>query len=81
MACGAPVLASDAGALPETVGDAGELFVPGDPGLLARRMGDLAAAPERLAALREGGLARAAVYTWDRAAARTLEVYREAARG
>jgi len=81
MACGAPVLASDAGALPETVGDAGELFAPGDPGLLARRMADLAAAPERLAALREGGFARAAGYTWDRAAARTLDVYREAARG
>jgi glycosyltransferase involved in cell wall biosynthesis len=80
MACGAPVLASDAGALPETVGDAGELFTPGDPGLLARRMADLAAAPGRLAALREAGLVRSAGYTWDRAAARTLEVYREACR-
>ncbi len=81
MACGAPVLASDAAALPETVGDAGELFTPGDPALLARRMADLAAAPAHLAALRERGLARAARYTWDRTAARTLEVYREAARG
>jgi glycosyltransferase involved in cell wall biosynthesis len=62
------------------VGDAGELFTAGDPALLARRMADLAAAPGRLAELRGRGLARAAGYTWDRAAALTLEVYREAAR-
>jgi glycosyltransferase involved in cell wall biosynthesis len=81
MACGAPVLASDAAALPETVGDAAELFTAGDPAALARRIADLAAAPGRLAALRERGLARAAAFTWDRTAAGTLEVYREAARG
>jgi glycosyltransferase involved in cell wall biosynthesis len=80
MACGAPVLASDAAALPETVGDAGELFTPGNAGVLAQRMADLVAAPQRLAALRERGLARAARFTWDRTAAGTLEVYREAAR-
>jgi glycosyltransferase involved in cell wall biosynthesis len=79
MACGAPVLASDAAALPETVGDAGELFTPGDAGALARRIADLAAAPKRLAALRERGFARAARFTWDRTAAGTLEVYRDAA--
>jgi len=81
MACGAPVLASDAAALPETVGDAGELFTPGDPGTLARRIADLAAAPGRLAAMREKGIARAAGFSWDRTAARTLEVYRDALRG
>lgn len=80
MACGAPVLAGDCAALPETVGDAGELFTPGDAGALARRLADLTAAPERLAALRERGRARAAHFTWDRTAAGTLEVYREAAR-
>ena len=80
MACGAPVLASDAAALPETVGDAGELFTAGDPGLLARRMAELAGSPGRLADLRERGLRRAGEFTWERTAARTLEVYREAAR-
>jgi len=79
MACGAPVLAAAAAALPETVGDAGELFPPGDPGLLAGRLAGLASDPVRLAVLRERGLARAAGFTWDRAAALTLEVYREAA--
>ncbi len=80
MACGAPVLAADAAALPETVGEAGELFEPGDPGLLAARIAALLGAPARLAELRARGIARAAGFTWDRTAALTLQVYREAAR-
>jgi glycosyltransferase involved in cell wall biosynthesis len=81
MASGAPVLAADATALPETVGDAGALFAPGDPALLAARIAELAGDPGRLAAMRERGLARAAAFTWDRCAAGTLAVYREAAEG
>jgi glycosyltransferase involved in cell wall biosynthesis len=79
MACGAPVLSSDATALPETVGDAAELFTPGDPGALARSIAGLIARPERLAQLHERGLARARVFTWERTAAQTLAVYRDAA--
>jgi glycosyltransferase involved in cell wall biosynthesis len=80
MACGTPVLAADATTLPEVVGDAGELFAPGDPALLARRIAEITAAPARLAAMREHGLARAAGFSWDRTARQVLEVYREAAR-
>jgi len=80
MACGTPVLAADASSLPEVVGDAGELFAPGDAALLARRIAELTAAPQRRAAMRERGLARAAGFSWDRTARRVLDVYREAAR-
>ena len=80
MACGTPVLAADASSLPEVVGDAGEFFAPGDPALLARRIAEITAAPERRAAMRERGLARAADFSWDRTARRVLEVYREALR-
>jgi glycosyltransferase involved in cell wall biosynthesis len=80
MACGTPVLAADASSLPEVVGDAGELFAPGDPALLARRIAEITAAPERRAAMREQGLTRAAGFTWERTARQVLEVYREAAR-
>lgn len=78
MASGTPVLAADATALPETVGGAGELFPPGDPDRLARRIRALLQSPARLADLRARGLARAATFTWDGAARRTLAVYREA---
>ncbi len=80
MACGTPVLAADASSLPEVVGDAGELFTPGDPAQLARRIAEITAAPERRAAMREQGLARAAGFSWDQTARRVLDVYREAAR-
>jgi len=78
MACGTPVLVADASTLPEIVGDAGELFAPGDPALLARRIAEITAAPARLAAMRERGLARAAGFSWERTARTTLAVYREA---
>jgi glycosyltransferase involved in cell wall biosynthesis len=66
MACGAPVVAADRGALPETVGDAGVLVDPLDPPAIAaaveRALGD----PR----LRAAGPARAAAFTWDAAARR-----------
>jgi glycosyltransferase involved in cell wall biosynthesis len=64
MACGAPVVASDAGALPQTCGDAAILVDPRDPAAIAdaveRAIGD-----ERL---RAAGLERAAAFTWQRTA-------------
>jgi glycosyltransferase involved in cell wall biosynthesis len=62
MACGTPVVASTAGALPETCGDAALLVDPNDPTAIAD-------AVERAidnASLRAAGLARAAAFSWDR---------------
>src|SRR5450759_5076814 len=47
--------------------------------MFARAMLDLLQDPARLAALRAAGLLRATGYTWRRAAAETLAVYRIAA--
>ena len=88
MACGTPVVASAAGALPEVVGVAGGgVLVPrDDPGALARAVAGLLARPAARAQL--GGLARKRVeeaYAWPRVARATAEVYaevlEEAARG
>jgi glycosyltransferase involved in cell wall biosynthesis len=80
LACGAPVLASHAGALPEVVGDAGLLLPPGDPAAwtaaLERVLGD----PALEADLRQRGPAQAARFSWARAARETLAVYRRIAR-
>jgi glycosyltransferase involved in cell wall biosynthesis len=80
MACGTPVVASRAGALPEVVGEdgAGLLVPPADPQALA-------AAIKRLLAdkpLREkmGQAARRRIeerFSWEIAARKTLEVYHE----
>lgn len=79
MACGCPVVASDAASLPEVCGDAAAYIPPHD----ARRLADVVTAllddPGRLAELRSAGLARAAGFTWEAAARRNLELVREAA--
>lgn len=79
MASGVPVVAFDNSSLPEIVGDGGLLVPDGDVA---------AAADATLKILRERGLAedlagrardRAGLFTWDRCAQLTAEVYREVA--
>ncbi|MDX6658023.1 MAG: hypothetical protein QOH62_2816 [Solirubrobacteraceae bacterium] len=64
MACGTPVVAADAGALPETCGGAAILVDPRDPVAIADAV-DRAAGDERLGA---AGVARAAAFSWERTA-------------
>ena len=72
MACGTPVVASNAGALPEVLGDAALLVDPCDEDALAEA---LRAAATDDGTLRRRGLARAAPYSWQRAATETWQVY------
>jgi glycosyltransferase involved in cell wall biosynthesis len=76
MACGTPVVASTAGALPEVLGDAALLVDPYDESALADAL--QAAAADR-GSLRRRGLERATRYTWPRAAAETWRLYEAAA--
>lgn len=79
MACGVPVVSSDAGALPDVVGGAGLVVPAGDAGALATALAE-AAGPRR-AELREAGIARAAQYEWDAVARDYLELYRSVLHG
>ena len=76
MACGTPVVASTAGALPEVLGDAALLVDPYDEEALT---GAIRAAAQDNGNLRRRGLERAARFTWQRAAEQTWRVYEEAA--
>ncbi len=78
MACGCPVAASNAGAIPEVCGDAAVLFDPTDVDAMAAAMLE---ADSRREELRELGLARAARYTWDETARGHEAVYRGALNG
>ncbi|TAK76129.1 MAG: glycosyltransferase family 1 protein [Dehalococcoidia bacterium] len=75
MACGSPVVVSSAGSLPEVVGDAGVVVSPRVPEQLAQAIHTLLVDPQRRAQLREAGLRRAAMFTWEQAAAGTRRVY------
>ena len=78
MACGAPVLSSDASSLPEVLGDAAEYAAPTDPAAWARAIERLLSNEEARNGLAVRGPAQAARFTWARAAAETEKVYAEA---
>ena len=74
MSCGTPVLASNASSLPEVVGEAGLLLSPREPQEWAnavKRVMESSALQEELS---QKGLARAALFTWERCARETLAV-------
>jgi glycosyltransferase involved in cell wall biosynthesis len=71
MACGAPVISSSAGSLPEVVGDAGVYFDPTDVGSMAGVIGSFLSDAEARDALARRARERAALFTWE-ASARAL---------
>ena len=77
MACGLPVVVSNVSSLPEVVGDAGVLVDPTDTQALAVALACLLGDVERRIVLSARGLARASLFSWQRAARETLAVYRE----
>ena len=77
MTCGAPVIASDRGALPEVVGDAGLLIDAEDEVALARMIEMILTTPLEAQRLRDLGIARAAKFSWQKAAKAMLQVYQQ----
>jgi glycosyltransferase involved in cell wall biosynthesis len=80
MASGTPVIAADRSSLPEVVGEAGLLVDPEDVEQIAQRILNVAGNPHLRHTLSQAGLARAAQFTWARAASQTLESYERAMR-
>jgi glycosyltransferase involved in cell wall biosynthesis len=84
MACGLPVIANAAGALPEVVGSdghAGRLVPPRDPHALAAAIRDVLADPARCAEMGRNARARVqSAFRWSDAAAQLVDVFEEAIR-
>jgi alpha-1,3-rhamnosyl/mannosyltransferase len=76
MACGTPVIGSNAASIPEVMGDAGILFDPSAQGELTAAIQSLLADPALRDSLRGKGLRRAKLFTWKRCAEKTLNLYR-----
>jgi glycosyltransferase involved in cell wall biosynthesis len=79
MACGAPVVSSTGGSLPEVCGDAALLVDPADVDAIAGAVQRVLTEPDLAAGLRERGLRRSAEFTWDRCAEGTVAAYRAVA--
>jgi len=68
MACGIPVIVSDGGALPETVGDAGMIFKINEKGDLTRKLRECLENNELRLSLASKGLERVKLFTWQKSA-------------
>jgi glycosyltransferase involved in cell wall biosynthesis len=80
MSLGIPVIASNRGALPELVGDAGLLVDPTDDGAIADAI-DRVLSDDRLSeTLQRRGFARARHFTWDATAALVRDAFVDAVR-
>lgn len=80
MACGTPVIAADASSLPEAAGGAALLFAPQDTADLVERIESVLDDPGLWTKMREGGLAQAQNFSWERAGEETAVVYHRALR-
>ena len=74
MACGCPVASSNAGSLPEVVGDAARLFDPLDPEAIAAGVDEVLREP---AAWSRRGIEHARGFSWERTAREHDAVYGE----
>ena len=78
MACGVPVVASDTGALPDVVGDAGLLVPPGDPEALATALESLLEDDATRGELSRRGVEQAQQASWSEVAGSYLGLYERA---
>ena len=77
MACGAPVVCSDCGSLPEVVGSAARLIAPDNLEGLADAMAQILEDNALHAQMRERGLANVQRFSWEKTAQETLNIYRQ----
>jgi glycosyltransferase involved in cell wall biosynthesis len=76
MACGAPVVCSDASSLPEVAGDAALMVDPLDVNGLAQAMARALEDVDLRQEMVGNGLARAAQFTWGKAARQLLDAFK-----
>lgn len=76
MACGCPVVVSNGGALPETVGDVAPVVNPHDIQSIADAIDHVLTDKSWRQALIERGLKHSHEFTWERTARETLDIYR-----
>jgi glycosyltransferase involved in cell wall biosynthesis len=75
MSCGLPVLTSNVSSLPEIAGEAALTVDPEDVEAIADGLWRILTDGDLAGQLRQKGLARAAEFSWERAARETLQVY------
>lgn len=81
FACGIPVCAAKTSSLPEVCGDAAVYFNPRDPKDIAEIVASVLSDESKKEELRQKGFERIQLFSWEKTARMTLEVYKEAMSG
>jgi len=77
MACGTPVAASNAGSLPEILGDVGKFFNPHSPEQMVDLIKIILSDDNMREQMSRRGLIRAKQFSWDRAASDLLSIFHD----
>lgn len=77
MACGTPVIASNAASIPEVCGDAALYFNPHDADDIAKKILAFYSDKQLQSDMREKGFKRSELFTWERCAEQTIKVIEE----
>jgi glycosyltransferase involved in cell wall biosynthesis len=75
--CGCPVIGANVGSLPEIIGDAGVLADPKSVDSIGEQISKLMTDAALRKTLADRGLARAGMFSWDKAADECLQIYGE----
>ena len=75
MSLGCPVVCSNTSSLPEVVGDAAELFDPYDESSMRDAIERVVSSPKYATSLIEKGRRRASLFSWEKCARETFNVY------
>jgi glycosyltransferase involved in cell wall biosynthesis len=78
MSLGCPVIASSASSIPEIVGDAGILVDPTSSDAMAQAIDAMVFDEAVRSEYRRRGIERATLFSWERCARETVEVYNKA---
>jgi glycosyltransferase involved in cell wall biosynthesis len=77
MACGAPVITSQTSSMPEIAGDAALLIDPYRTDEITEAMIRIVSHPDLASQLRQKGISRSALFSWQSTARQVLEIYNE----
>lgn len=77
MACGTPVLTASTSAMPEVAGEAALLADPSSPEDMAHQLHRLLTDTTLCTDLRQQGLARATLFSWQNTAKQLIQIYKE----
>ena len=77
MASGTPVITSNISSLPEIAGDAAISINPDDTEKMAKMMENVLSNKELAEEMREKGIKRAKLFSWEGCAKETLNLYEE----